>query len=98
MSSAYLRSCHRANDSLCPIFRLGDMVREAGENFSKMAVEVGVLIITLLDILGSSHWKTRSRLAPLASRLAPRASLVTRNLLPLSFSSSFVSVKIEILE
>uniref|UniRef100_A0A7N6B937 P2X purinoceptor n=1 Tax=Anabas testudineus TaxID=64144 RepID=A0A7N6B937_ANATE len=47
MNSAYLRSCQRANDSLCPIFRLGDMVREAGENFSKMAIEGGVIGILI---------------------------------------------------
>ncbi|CAB1414184.1 unnamed protein product [Pleuronectes platessa] len=40
MNHAYLRSCQRENDSLCPIFRLGDMVREAGEKFSDLAVEV----------------------------------------------------------
>uniref|UniRef100_A0A674PPF2 P2X purinoceptor n=1 Tax=Takifugu rubripes TaxID=31033 RepID=A0A674PPF2_TAKRU len=39
MSDTYLKNCHRKNDSLCPIFRLGDMVREAGENFQEMAVE-----------------------------------------------------------
>lgn len=42
MNDAYLRSCQRGNDSLCPIFRLGDVVREAGEKFSEMAVEVRV--------------------------------------------------------
>uniref|UniRef100_A0A3B3YBR1 Uncharacterized protein n=1 Tax=Poecilia mexicana TaxID=48701 RepID=A0A3B3YBR1_9TELE len=47
MNDAYLRSCHRANDSLCPIFRLGDMVREAGEKFSDMAVEGGVIGIQI---------------------------------------------------
>lgn len=40
MNDAYLRSCRRTNDSLCPIFKLGDIVREAGEKFSEMAVEV----------------------------------------------------------
>lgn len=40
MSDTYLKNCHRENDTLCPIFRLGDMVREAGENFQEMAVEV----------------------------------------------------------
>lgn len=40
MNDAYLRNCHRGNDSLCPIFRLGDIVREAGERFSEMSVEV----------------------------------------------------------
>nr|AHH25646.1 purinergic receptor P2X ligand-gated ion channel 7a [Paralichthys olivaceus] len=43
MNDAYLRSCQRDNDSLCPIFRLGDMVREAGERFSDMAIEGGVI-------------------------------------------------------
>lgn len=40
MNDAYLSSCQRINDLLCPIFRLGDIVREAGEIFSDMAVEV----------------------------------------------------------
>lgn len=40
MRDTYLKSCHRVNDSLCPIFRLGDMVREAGENFHEIGVEV----------------------------------------------------------
>lgn len=42
MTDSYLKSCHRGNDSLCPIFRLGDIVREAGEKFPEMAVEVGL--------------------------------------------------------
>ncbi|XP_040011953.1 P2X purinoceptor 7 isoform X2 [Xiphias gladius] len=47
MNDAYLRSCQRGNDSLCPIFRLGDVVREAGERFSEMAVEGGVIGILI---------------------------------------------------
>ncbi|KAM9392367.1 P2X purinoceptor 7 isoform 2-T2 [Pholidichthys leucotaenia] len=47
MNDAYLRSCHRGNDSLCPIFRLGDIVREAGEKFSEMAIEGGVIGIQI---------------------------------------------------
>ncbi|KAM9360252.1 P2X purinoceptor 7 [Symphorus nematophorus] len=47
MNNAYLKSCHRGNDSLCPIFRLGDMVREAGEKFSEMAIEGGVIGILI---------------------------------------------------
>ncbi|KAG7217840.1 hypothetical protein INR49_020832 [Caranx melampygus] len=47
MDASYLRSCHRANDSLCPIFRLGDLVREAGEKFSQMAIEGGVIGILI---------------------------------------------------
>ncbi|KAG8011749.1 P2X purinoceptor 7 [Nibea albiflora] len=47
MNDAYLRSCQRGNDSLCPIFRLGDIVQEAGEKFSEMAVEGGVIGIQI---------------------------------------------------
>ncbi|XP_047447512.1 P2X purinoceptor 7 [Mugil cephalus] len=47
MNDAYLRSCHRRNDLLCPIFRLGDIVQEAGEKFSEMAVEGGVIGILI---------------------------------------------------
>ncbi|XP_031161635.1 P2X purinoceptor 7 isoform X1 [Sander lucioperca] len=47
MNDAYLRSCHRGKDSLCPIFRLGDVIREAGENFTEMAVEGGVIGILI---------------------------------------------------
>uniref|UniRef100_A0A1A8GTS1 P2X purinoceptor n=1 Tax=Nothobranchius korthausae TaxID=1143690 RepID=A0A1A8GTS1_9TELE len=47
MNVAYLRSCDRGNDSLCPIFRLGDIVRDAGETFSDMAVEGGVIGIQI---------------------------------------------------
>ncbi|XP_074527411.1 P2X purinoceptor 7 [Halichoeres trimaculatus] len=47
MSATYLRNCDRKNDSLCPIFRLGDVVREAGEKFSEMSVEGGVIGILI---------------------------------------------------
>nr|XP_046241815.1 P2X purinoceptor 7 isoform X2 [Scatophagus argus] len=47
MNDAYLRSCQRVNDSLCPIFKLGDIVQEAGEKFSEMAVEGGVIGILI---------------------------------------------------
>ncbi|KAM9743487.1 P2X purinoceptor 7 isoform 1-T1 [Menidia menidia] len=47
MNDAYLRSCHWGSDPLCPIFRLGDVVREAGEQFSSMAVEGGVIGILI---------------------------------------------------
>uniref|UniRef100_A0A8C4EY35 P2X purinoceptor n=1 Tax=Dicentrarchus labrax TaxID=13489 RepID=A0A8C4EY35_DICLA len=47
MNDTYLRSCQRGSDSLCPIFRLGDVVREAGEKFSEMAVEGGVIGILI---------------------------------------------------
>ncbi|XP_076007149.1 P2X purinoceptor 7 [Genypterus blacodes] len=47
MNDVYLRTCQRVNDSLCPIFRLGDIVREAGESFSEMAVEGGAIGIQI---------------------------------------------------
>lgn len=43
MTESYLRTCDRRKDRLCPIFRLGDIVREAGENFQELAVEGGVI-------------------------------------------------------
>lgn len=61
MNSTYLRSCDRGNDSLCPIFRLGDVVRQAGENFSEMAIEVGSCVfflplVTLKKEMKKLHW------------------------------------------
>lgn len=47
MTDSYLKSCHRGNDPLCPIFKLGDVVRDAGEKFSEMAVEGGVIGIQI---------------------------------------------------
>ncbi|KAM9810567.1 P2X purinoceptor 7 [Neosynchiropus ocellatus] len=47
MNVDYLKNCRRASDSLCPIFRLGDIVREAGEKFSEMAIEGGVMGIQI---------------------------------------------------
>ncbi len=42
INSTYLRNCtfDRKTDPHCPIFRLGDMVTEAGEDFSVMALKV----------------------------------------------------------
>ncbi|XP_038645121.1 P2X purinoceptor 4-like isoform X3 [Scyliorhinus canicula] len=44
-STGYLKSCrfNRKSDPFCPIFRLGDMVQEAGEDFQRLAVEGGVM-------------------------------------------------------
>ncbi|KAM7415578.1 hypothetical protein PAMA_017883 [Pampus argenteus] len=47
MNDAYLSSCRREKDSMCPIFKLGDVVREAGEKFSEMAMEGGVIGIQI---------------------------------------------------
>ncbi|XP_053181430.1 LOW QUALITY PROTEIN: P2X purinoceptor 4-like [Scomber japonicus] len=48
MNDAYLRNCQRTYDPLCPIFRLGDIVREAGEKFSDIAIEVRGLLLLLV--------------------------------------------------
>ncbi|KAJ0068122.1 hypothetical protein NL108_016280 [Boleophthalmus pectinirostris] len=47
MSESYLKNCERKLDPLCPIFRLGDMVKEAGENFHELAVEGGVIAVQI---------------------------------------------------
>ncbi|XP_041719671.1 P2X purinoceptor 7 isoform X1 [Coregonus clupeaformis] len=49
MTESYLKRCqfNRHTDPSCPIFRLGDIVQEARENFSEMAVEGGVIGIQI---------------------------------------------------
>ncbi|XP_039628057.1 P2X purinoceptor 4b isoform X3 [Polypterus senegalus] len=49
INSTYLQQCifHRLTDPECPIFRLGDIVQEAGENFQDMAIEGGVMGIQI---------------------------------------------------
>uniref|UniRef100_A0A4W5QYN3 P2X purinoceptor n=1 Tax=Hucho hucho TaxID=62062 RepID=A0A4W5QYN3_9TELE len=49
MTESYLKRCqfNRHTDPSCPIFRLGDIVKEAKENFSEMAVEGGVIGIQI---------------------------------------------------
>ncbi|XP_030213731.1 P2X purinoceptor 7 isoform X1 [Gadus morhua] len=47
MNDAYLRGCHRGDDALCPIFRLGDIVHQAREDFAVLAVEGGVIGIQI---------------------------------------------------
>ncbi|XP_077164206.1 P2X purinoceptor 4 [Paroedura picta] len=45
INQTYLKSCryHPKTDPFCPIFRLGDMVVAAGQDFQEMAVEGGVM-------------------------------------------------------
>ncbi|XP_072164107.1 P2X purinoceptor 4-like isoform X2 [Diadema setosum] len=45
----YLRSCryNRKTDPLCPIFRLGTILEEAGQTFSQMAIKGGVITIDI---------------------------------------------------
>ncbi|KAK1156361.1 P2X purinoceptor 4-like isoform X1 [Acipenser oxyrinchus oxyrinchus] len=49
INGSYLKQCvfNRATDPDCPIFRLGDIVREAGEDFQEIAVEGGVMGIQI---------------------------------------------------
>ncbi|CAL8247820.1 unnamed protein product [Merluccius merluccius] len=47
MNDAYLKGCQRGDDALCPIFRLGDVVHQARENFAELAVEGGVIGIQI---------------------------------------------------
>ncbi|CAL9707712.1 unnamed protein product [Knipowitschia caucasica] len=47
MNGSYLKACERKHDPLCPIFRLGDMVKAAGENFKELAIEGGVIGIQI---------------------------------------------------
>ncbi|XP_036383179.1 P2X purinoceptor 7 [Megalops cyprinoides] len=49
MTDTYLKRCtfNRLTDPFCPIFRLGDIVQEAKENFSDLAVEGGVIGIQI---------------------------------------------------
>ncbi|XP_008285265.1 P2X purinoceptor 7 [Stegastes partitus] len=65
MNDAYLKTCNHRNDPLCPIFRLGDVVRAAGEKFSEMAVEGGVIGIQI---------KWDCNLDPLMHHCLPRYS------------------------
>ncbi|XP_028681326.2 P2X purinoceptor 7 isoform X2 [Erpetoichthys calabaricus] len=58
MNASSLKNCryNKKTDPLCPVFRLGDIVKEAGENFTQMAIEGGIIGIQIewdcnLDIL-----------------------------------------------
>lgn len=45
-NATYLQSCiyNNETDPFCPVFKLGDMVRAAGHNFSEMALKVGIFV------------------------------------------------------
>ncbi|XP_078277765.1 P2X purinoceptor 4a isoform X2 [Rhinoraja longicauda] len=49
VNKSYLKVCrfHPKIDPFCPIFTLGDMVREAGENFQELSVQGGVMGILI---------------------------------------------------
>lgn len=48
-NSTYLQTCiyNAENDPFCPVFKIGDIVKEAGENFSEVAVKGGVFEIEI---------------------------------------------------
>lgn len=50
VNSSYLKRCEfsRLTDPHCPIFRLKDIVSEAGEDFQDMAVKVNRMIVVFL--------------------------------------------------
>ncbi|KAK1151489.1 P2X purinoceptor 4-like [Acipenser oxyrinchus oxyrinchus] len=49
MNDTYLQNCtfNQTTDPYCPKFRLGDIVKAAGEDFTEMAVEGGVIAIQI---------------------------------------------------
>ncbi|XP_077532980.1 P2X purinoceptor 4-like isoform X1 [Haemaphysalis longicornis] len=49
MNTPYLKSCHynAEKSPLCPIFRIGDMVEDAGSDFDQIARKGGVIQITI---------------------------------------------------
>ncbi|KAM4809189.1 P2X purinoceptor 4 [Rhinophrynus dorsalis] len=49
ISASYLKTClyDRVNHPFCPIFRLGSLVKEAGESFQDMAIQGGVMGIQI---------------------------------------------------
>lgn len=49
MSTSYIKSCiyDAEHSPLCPIFRIGDMVKDAGSDFDQMARKGGVIQVTI---------------------------------------------------
>ena len=50
MNNDYISSCNRKNDSLCPLFQVGDMLKEAEPNENNrgdMLLKGGVLQFTI---------------------------------------------------
>lgn len=48
-NKTYLQSCtyHSQWDPYCPVFRIGDIVELAGENFTQLAIRGGVIVISI---------------------------------------------------
>nr|CAH0101182.1 unnamed protein product [Daphnia galeata] len=48
-NKTYLQTCNfnQERDPFCPVFRIGDIVHFAGENFTQLAVRGGVIVISI---------------------------------------------------
>uniref|UniRef100_A0A8C9F1X1 P2X purinoceptor n=1 Tax=Pavo cristatus TaxID=9049 RepID=A0A8C9F1X1_PAVCR len=63
ITTQYLRKCtyHKVTDSLCPMFDLGYVVKESGQNFSMLAVKVRKILLLSPAAMGRGyqgwcHW------------------------------------------
>ena len=79
-NESYLSSCHHSDhDPLCPVFNIGHIVQETGQNFSEISVKGGVINVDIewkcdLDRDFMKHCKPRytfSRLDDPNSKIAP---------------------------
>ncbi|KAF6082326.1 purinergic receptor P2X 7 [Phyllostomus discolor] len=52
---------HKTKDPLCPIFRLGDIFRETGDNFSEVAVQGGIMGIEIYWDCNLDSWSFHCR-------------------------------------
>lgn len=54
VTKQYLKKCtyHKVTDSLCPVFDLGYIVKESGQNFTFLAVKVLQFQVILLADMG----------------------------------------------
>lgn len=63
VTTQYLKKCtyHKVTDSLCPVFDLGYVVKESGQNFSMLAVKVRKILLLSPAAMGRGyqgwcHW------------------------------------------
>jgi len=82
VTAQYLKECtyHKVTDSLCPMFELGYVVKESGQNFSMLAVKVRKILLLTLQPWGgdtrASVTGTRDVLSPGLHRRARIKSLM----------------------
>lgn len=62
VTKQYLKKCtyHKVTDSLCPVFDLGYMVKESGQNFTFLAVKVLQFQMMFLGDMGRGTLTERS--------------------------------------